>query len=60
MTKTERKITLGIDFDGAPVQTNDPLFVNKMGPLTFLDFLEIHSGLIPVQTLSVLPPLWQF
>ncbi|MDA3941590.1 MAG: hypothetical protein PF693_20165, partial [Spirochaetia bacterium] len=50
MTKTERTIILGIDFDGAPVQTSDPLFVNKIGPLTFLDFLEIHSGLIPVQT----------
>lgn len=47
MIKNERTIILGIDFDGAPVQGDDPLFVIRMGPKAFLDFLEIHSGLIP-------------
>lgn len=47
MIKNERTIILGIDFDGAPVQGDDPLFVIRMGPKAFLDFLEIHSGLMP-------------
>ena len=50
MIKNERTIILGIDFDGAPVQGDDPLFVSRMGPKSFLDFLEIHSGLIPVHS----------
>ena len=50
MIKNERTIILGIDFDGAPVQGGDPLYVNRMGPKAFLDFLEIHSGLIPVHS----------
>ena len=53
MIKNERTIILGIDFDGAPIQGDDPLFVSRIGPKAFLDFLEIHSGLIPVQTSQI-------
>ncbi|MDA3940398.1 MAG: PD-(D/E)XK nuclease family protein [Spirochaetia bacterium] len=53
MIKNERTIILGIDFDGAPVQGDDPLYVNRMGPKAFLDFLEIHSGIIPVQNSQI-------
>ena len=47
MTKSKLIINLGIDFDQAPVQAADPLFTTRMGPRRFLEFLEIHSGIIP-------------
>ncbi len=45
MKKNDRKIILGLDLDGAPVETGDPLFVSRMGGEGFLDFLEIHCGI---------------
>ena len=53
MIKNERTIILGIDLDGAPVQGDDPLYVNRMGPKAFLDFLEIYSGIIPSQNSQI-------
>lgn len=46
MNKSVRTIILGLDLDGAPIETNDPLFVQRMGPSAFLDFLEIHCGIV--------------
>jgi len=48
MTKSKLIIILGIDFDQSPVQADDPLFTLRMGPRRFLEFLEIHCGILPV------------
>jgi hypothetical protein len=41
MIKNERTIFLGIDFDGAPVQGDNPLFVSRM--LEWIDTLYLQG-----------------
>jgi len=44
-----RSLIVGLDLDGVHSPSTEGLLVSRMGPQAFLDFLEIHAGILPVK-----------